>query len=75
VRTLPFFFIFGKCVSGRAVCKAVSRRPLIAGAKILSQESPFGICGGGSGSWDRFFPNYLRLSRQYHATNAAYFLI
>ena len=50
MRILPLFFIFGKCLSGRAVCKAVSRRPLAAGAKILSQESPFGIRGGGSGS-------------------------
>ena len=50
MRTLPLFFIFGKCVSGRAVCKAVSRLPLIDGTKILSQESPFGIRVGGSGS-------------------------
>jgi len=74
VRTLPLFFIFGKCVSGRAVCKAVSRLPLIDGTKILSQESPFGIRVGGSGSWDRVFPNYLRLPCQYHATSAAYLL-
>jgi len=50
VRTLPLLFVFGKCVSGRAVCKAVSRRPLVRGAKILSQERPFGIRGRGSGS-------------------------
>jgi len=35
------YFIFG----GRATALVVSRRPLIAEARVLSQASPCGICG------------------------------
>ena len=44
------FLHSGKCLSARAVCQAVGHRPLTAGSKIRSQESPCDIRGGGSGS-------------------------
>jgi hypothetical protein len=39
---------------GRAMAEAISRRPVIAEARVRSRVSPCGICGGQSGTGTGF---------------------
>jgi hypothetical protein len=41
------------------MAQAVSRRPLAAEARVRSRVSPCGICGGRSGTWTGFSPEYF----------------
>jgi hypothetical protein len=41
---------------------AVSRRPLTAEARVRSRVSPYGICGGQSGSGTGISPDFLVFS-------------
>jgi hypothetical protein len=43
--------------SGRAMAQAVSHRPLTAEARVRSQVSPCGVCGGQSGTGTGFSPS------------------
>jgi hypothetical protein len=42
------------------MAQAVSHRPLTTEARVRSQVSPCGICGGQSGTETGFFPRLLR---------------
>jgi hypothetical protein len=44
---------------GRAMARAVSRRPLTAEARVRFWISPYGICGGQSGTGTGFPPLYF----------------
>ena len=52
-------FTTSNCERGRAMAKAVSRRPLTAEAQVRSRVSPCGICGRQSGTGASFFPEYF----------------
>jgi hypothetical protein len=43
------------CERGRAMAQAVSRRAVTAEAWVRARVNPCGICGGQSGTGDRFF--------------------
>jgi hypothetical protein len=43
-----------KVLDGRAMAEAVSRRPLSAEARVRALVSPYGICGGQSGTGTGF---------------------
>jgi hypothetical protein len=57
-------------VWGRAIAQAVSRQLLTAEARVCSQDSPCGNCGGQSGTGIGFFPSALVFPYQYHSTDA-----
>jgi hypothetical protein len=48
--------------NGRAMAQVVSRRPLTVEARFRSRVSPYGICGGKSGTGTGFSPRVLRFS-------------
>jgi hypothetical protein len=50
--------------------QAVSRRPLMAEARIRARFSPFWICGGQSGTGSRLSLNFSAFLCQYHSTVA-----
>ena len=55
--------------------RQVSRRLLTAEARVQSQTSQCGICGGQSGSGTGFSPSTSDFSCQYSSTNAPYSFI
>jgi hypothetical protein len=55
---------------GRAMAQAVSRWPLTAEARVRSQVSPCGICGGQSDPGTDFFLEYFGFPRQLHSTGS-----
>jgi uncharacterized membrane protein len=46
-------------IVGRAIAQAVSRRPPTSEARVRSQVSQRGICGGQSGTGTGFPPDYF----------------
>jgi len=54
------------------MAQAVSRRPLTAEARVLSQVSPCEICGARSGSETGISPSTSICLASYHSTNAPY---
>jgi hypothetical protein len=52
------------------MAQAVSRRPLIAGARVRSRVSLCGLCGGQSGTGIGFSPNTSVFPCQFHFTGA-----
>jgi hypothetical protein len=58
---------------GRAMAQAVSRRPLIAEARVRSGVSPCGICVGQSGTGTGFSPKYFgfTLSISFHRCSSS----
>jgi hypothetical protein len=55
---------------GRAMAKAVSRRPLTAEVRVCAQVNPCGICGGQSGTGTGFPMSYSIFPCQYQSTVA-----
>jgi hypothetical protein len=53
---------------GRAMVQAVSRRPLTVEDRVRSWVSPYGICGGQSGTETGFSPNTSVFPCQFHST-------
>jgi hypothetical protein len=56
--------------AGRAMAQAVSYRPFTVQARVRSQVSPFGICGGRIGTGTGFSPSTLVFLCQFHSTGA-----
>jgi hypothetical protein len=52
------------------MAQAVSRRPLIAEARVRSRVSPCEICGGQSGTGTCFSPSCRFFPCQFHSTGA-----
>jgi hypothetical protein len=46
-----------RCLLGRAMAQAVSRRPVTAGSRVRAQVNPCEICGGQSGTGTGFSPS------------------
>jgi hypothetical protein len=59
-----------KLAAGRAMAQAVSRRPPTAEARVRSQVSPYGICGGQSSTGKGFSPSTSVFPCQFHYTGA-----
>jgi hypothetical protein len=57
-------------IVGRAMAQAVSRLPPTAEARVRSQVSPCGICGGQSGTGTGFSPSTSVFPCQFHSTGA-----
>jgi hypothetical protein len=57
---------------GRAMAQAVSRRPPTAEARLRSRVSPYGICGGQSGTGTGFSPSTSFFPCQFHSTGAPF---
>jgi hypothetical protein len=55
---------------GRAMAQAVSRRPPTVEARARSRVSPYGICGGQSGTGTGFSPSTSVFPCQLHSTVA-----
>jgi hypothetical protein len=55
---------------GRAMALTVNLRPLSAEARVHARLSPYGICGGRSGTGTGFSPSSLVSPCQYHSTVA-----
>jgi hypothetical protein len=55
---------------GRAMAEAVSRRPATAETRVRSRVSPYGICGGQSGTGTGFSPSTSVFPCQFHSTGA-----
>jgi len=64
-----------KVHDGRAMAQAVCRLPFTTEARVRSQVSPSGICGGQSGTETGFYPSTSGFPCQYHSPNAPYMLI
>jgi hypothetical protein len=62
--------VYSMCIFGRAKAQAVSRRPLIAEARVRSRVSPYGICDGQSGTGTGFSPSTAVFPCQSHSTGA-----
>jgi hypothetical protein len=56
--------------SGRAMGRAVSRRPPTADARVQSQVSPCGLCDGQSGTGTGFSQSTSVFPCQFHSTGA-----
>jgi hypothetical protein len=68
-------FIVKQCevsyaMEGRAMAQAVSRWPPTAEARVRSRLSPYGICGGQSGTGTGFSPSTSVFPCQFHSTGA-----
>jgi hypothetical protein len=63
-------FYLSNTYVGRAMAQAVSRRPLIAEARLRSRVSVCVICGGQSGTGKGFSPSTLVFPFQFHSTGA-----
>jgi hypothetical protein len=59
-----------KLPPGRAMAQAVSRLPLTTEARVRSQVSPCGICGGRSGTGTGFSSSTSVFPCQFHSTGA-----
>jgi hypothetical protein len=57
-------------IQGRAIAQAVSRRPLAAEARVCFRVSPYGICGGQSGTATDFSACTSVFPSQFHSTGA-----
>jgi hypothetical protein len=62
---------FGSNLSvGRVMAQAVSRRPLTAEARVCTQVSPCGVCGGQSGNGTGFYTSFSVFPCQHNFTVA-----
>jgi hypothetical protein len=61
-----FYYIY----IGRAMALTVNLRPLSAEARVHARLSPYGICGGRSGTGTGFSPSSLISPCQYYSTVA-----
>jgi len=61
-------------IKGRAMTEDVSRRSVIANARVRAQLSPSGICGEQSGTVTGFSPSTSVFPFQYRSTIGTYHL-
>jgi hypothetical protein len=66
----PVRIMAARVMVGRAMAQAVCRRPPTAEARVRSQGSPCGICGGQSGTGTGFSPSTSVFPCQFHSTDA-----